>query len=441
MILFMSNSGESLPMAYRLKQEGTKAVVYLHGERYRKNYKGMVDTIGLGSLKQVLKKTDLVVFDISRNNERSKNDLALLKMFGIRTGSSSVFGPVADKLKKSVKVIGQSEATEEIELDRKKGSDLAKRIGMKDPETFEFKWFKEGIAFLQKEKQALYVFKPCDNQDLDMTYVEKFPGELIEKMQHDYPRRVGTERIEFILQKVVDGWEISTEGWFDGSDWIHFNHTVEDKRLMNGSLGPTIGSQSNTVWVKRKMGGLLIRNLRNMTPFLKAAKYIGPIDINSIVSSEDGEPYFLEFSPRFGYDAIYCLMALMKTSLTEFFQNGFKADFHSGFTASARISIPPYPYSEPRLLDAFAKEVPVSGKTDNFWMEDVLFDDRIRCAGADGILGVMTGRGETVIDAWKQVYEHIGQINVGAYLQFRTDGPRRAEKVLKAFQRIGAVYD
>ena len=441
MIVFMSNSGESLPIAYRLKQEGTKSVVYLHGERYRHNYKNMVPTIGLGSLKETLKKATLVIFDISRNNEGSKNDHALLKMFGLKKTSSSVFGPVADKLKKSVKVIGQSEETETLELDRKEGADLAKKIGIQDPETYEFHGLKEGINFLQSEKDALFVFKPCNNQDMDMTYVEKFPGELIEKMQHDYPRRIGGEKLDFIIQKCVDGHEISTEFWWTGEEAIHFNHTIEDKRLMNASLGPTIGSQNNTVWMKKKMSGLLVKELKKMGEVLKKAKYIGPCDCNSIISKEDGKPRFLEWSIRFGYDALFCLLSQLKTPLTDFFTNDFQGEFHDGFTASARLTIPPFPYHEPKLLDAFAKEVPIGGRLDNFWMEDVLMDDRIRCAAADGILGVMVNRGDTPLEAWQNVYRDIQDIKVGAYLQYRTDGPRRAEKVIAAFQKKGIEYE
>jgi len=437
----MSHSGESLPIAYRLKQEGTKSVVYIHGERYRKNYKNMVQTIGIGSLKETLNKATLVIFDISRNNEGSKNDLALLKMFGIKKTSHSVFGPVADKMKKHVKVIGQSEETELLEMDRKAGADLARKIGIMDPETHEFNNMKSGIEFLKENPDDMFVFKPCDNQDLDMTYVEKFPGELIEKMTHDYPRRIGTDKITFILQKCVDGWEISTEFWWTGEEAIHFNHTIEDKRLMNASLGPTIGSQNNTVWMKKKANGLLVKELTAMGPVLKKAGYIGPCDCNSIVSKEDGKPRFLEWSPRAGYDALFCFLTGLKTPLTDFFTKDFKGEFHDGFTASARLTIPPFPYCDPKLLDAFAKEVPVSGKLDNFWMEDVLMDDRIRCAAADGILGVMVNRGDTPLEAWQNVYNDIDQIRVGAYLQYRTDGPRRAEKVIAAFQKRGIVYE
>src|SRR5208337_1414088 len=122
---------------------------------------------------------------------------------------------------------------------------------------------------------------------------------------------------------------------------------------------------------------------------------------------EDLEPTFLEWSPRFGYDAIYCLLALIETPITEFFLNDFKADFKDGFVASQRITIPPFPYHDSKLLNVFAKDILVGGNAKNMWWEDVYMGDRMRCAGSDGILGVVTAHGDTIIDAHKAMYEEI----------------------------------
>ena len=43
--------------------------------------------------------------------------------------------------------------------------------------------------------------------------------------------------------------------------------------------------------------------LEPLVPFLKKGGFIGQIDVNTIVSEEDGSPYALEFTPRPGYDA------------------------------------------------------------------------------------------------------------------------------------------
>jgi len=381
-----------------------------------------------------------VIFDITHVNEKNKQDVALLKIFKIRTGSPTVFGPVADKLKKNHKVIGASEWTEHLEMDRYKGSEIARKIGMNIPETHDFNNLKQGVKFL-KGKKDRWVFKPDNNQDLDLTYVEKFPGELVMKMQEDYPGRLKTEKIEYMLQKFVDGYEVSTEGWWDGRQWTLFNHTVEDKRLMNSNLGPAIGSQNNTVWVKKNPNSLLVRELKNLGPYLQRAGYIGPVDINAVVAKHDRKPYFLEFTPRFGYDALYCLLSLVKGPIRGFFVTNSKISFHDGFASSERISIPPYPYSSTQLLTAFAKDVPIWGSPEQnplFWMEDVYLNGgRLKCAGADGILGVIAARGNSLGGSVGNVYRGIDKLRIGAYLQYRTDLGRRSERFLKAMEKMG----
>jgi phosphoribosylamine-glycine ligase len=435
-ILWISNSGECLPIAWRMGLEGAKVAVYVHNPKHRINYEGIMERVNLGSLRKNLKAADQVIFDITHPNHRKPQDMALLKMFGIKASSRSVFGPVADKLKKNHQVIGGAEWCEEIELDRKLGSDVGQKIGMRISETHDFKALRQGTKFLKGRKDR-WVLKPHDNADLDLTYVEKYPGELLRKFQGELPRRVG-EKFHYMLQRVVDGVEISTEGWFDGKGWKHFNHTIEDKRLMAGNLGPAIGSQGNTVWVKGSKG-LLVEELTRLTPWLQRAGYVGPVDINAIVT-EDRQAYFLEFSPRCGYDALYCLLTLLEGSLTDFFTKGFKGTFAPGFASSQRLSIPPFPYANRDLLATMAKEVPLEGSLNRwpwFWAQDVRLDEdaQLCCAGSDGILGVATGRGATVGEAVGQVHRRLKGMKIGAYLQYRLDGARRPERAIETLKK------
>ena len=145
--------------------------------------------------------------------------------------------------------------------------------------------------------------------------MESWPGELQSKLTGEYKDRLG-DKLDFVLQKVVEGVEISTEGWFDGERFVHFNHTIEDKRLMNSNLGPAIGSQSNTVWIKQDPHGLLVSELGRLVPLLKKAAYIGPIDANCVISETDRRPYFLEWTCRQGYDALYSLLSLLSGVIT-----------------------------------------------------------------------------------------------------------------------------
>lgn len=434
MIVFISNSGEILPVAYRLQQAGEDVAVYMHSPAYRANYDDLIPKTPASKLPGLVKRADAVVFDIIRPNEKSRQDITLLKVFRCPASVPEVFGAVADKMRKITKnpVIGACAGITAWELDRKKGEEVAQSIGIHVPETYEFQSLKAGAKFL-KDRKDRWVFKPSNNQDLDLTYVEKWPGELRTKLEGEYGDRIG-DKVEFILQKVVEGVEISTEGLFDGQRFTSFNHTFEEKKLMTGNLGPAIGSQNNVVWVKRNMNGLLVKELKRLEPKLKAAGYVGPIDVNCIVSEKDKRPYFLEWSVRMGWDAFYNLLVLLNGSIRGLLINRFRANFKQGFSASERITIPPFPYQTRELLDNYAKGVDIASGFDSphFWAEDILKNgDRIECAGADGILGVVTGYGLSVGAATDAVYKNIEKLKVASTLQYRTDLGERAERDLE----------
>ena len=422
-ILFFSNSGECLPIAWRLMQEGLDVGVYIHSPQYRKNYDGMLPKVSVRSLKTVLKTTDTVIFDTTRANERTKQDIILLKTFGLTSASPGVFGPVADKLKNDHRVIGSSTITEELELD--KGIKLAEEMGFAIPEFHKFKDLSEGIKFLTKTKNQ-WVFK----SNIEFTYVESFAGELLARMLE---KKV-TE-CEHILQEKIDGVEVSTEVWIGKQGPKNLNQTIESKRLMAGNLGPAIGSQSNTVYMK-KTDDLISKALLKMADYLHKEDYVGPCSVNVIV--RDGVPYFLEWTPRFGYDALYCLLTLLKGTISEFLLSDFDGEFHKGYACSQRISIPPYPYASPSLLTTFAKDVPVESKLmPFFWAQDIYTDaGKIKCAGADGIVGVVTARDERLEAAWSKVYSAIGKLKIAAYLQYRngsySEHKKRCKKLGKS---------
>jgi len=436
-IVFVSNHGESLPLVYRLKKMGIFCPIYLHTPQCQHLYDGLINTkVDLKGLRKALLNTKIIIFDTIKRNEKKRHDGALLKTFGLKANVKELFGAVADKLKKDYKVFGGSEATGEIELDRFKGEELARKAGLLVPETYRFKNLNEGIKFLKARKNR-WVFKPYGNLDLDLTYVEKYPGELLGKMEYEFKPRIG-DSVEYILQKVVDGIELSTEGWFDGKNWLNFNHTIEDKKMMNGNLGVAVGSQNNTVWLKKNPNGLLMPEFKKMSPFLKDVGYKGPIDINAIINEKDKKPYFLEWIPRIGYDAFYCLMELVKNPLVDFWVKDFNVGFYDGYASSARVTIPPFPYADEELLEDMAMDTIIKGRLDDypqFWGEDVyLKDGKLACAGSDGIIGVMASRGNGLGNAWGNVYRELNGLKVGNYLQFRTDGLKRPEKAIRTLK-------
>jgi hypothetical protein len=172
---------------------------------------------------------------------------------------------------------------------------------------------------------------------------------------------------------------------------------------------------------------MLAQNFDKLGRMASRQGYQGPIDINCIVKG--GVPYFLEFTPRLGYDAIFCLSMLLQGSMTDFLTKGFNGKLREGFAASQRVSIPPYPYDSEDLLKQYAAGVPVNVGLDEMHLQDVYRDGKqLRCAGADGIIGCMARHGNSIGGAYGNVFRALQGVKIGAYLQYRTDGPRDAER-------------
>lgn len=443
--LFVSNTGECLPIASRLKKEGHGVAVYIHNRKFQSNYDGMLDKLTMNQLLGETRKADLVIFDMNKPVE-SKSDRALLKMFGAKGGGDhGVFGPVADAIRSTGKtVLGCSRDTERLELDRNLGAKVAGRCGLDIPKSERFTSLQQGRRFLGGRKDR-WAFKPCDNQDLDLTYVERFAGELLGKMTVQFPKRLSA-KAEYILQEVIEGVELSTEAWWTGKRWTCMNHTAEDKCFMTGDLGPRVGSMNNTVWLKKKRG-LMADVFERLTPIVQKAKYVGPWDINCIVSARDRRPYFLEHTPRLGYDAIYCLLTLCVGSMSGFFEyvsglSSSKPRFKAGYASSVRLSVPPYPYEDDKLLEAVAKDVIVDGDLTGLWLEDVYSNGKnIMCAGSDGVVGVVTGRAQTIDGSVKDVYQKAEKVKIASYPQYRTDAGKRAKQATEKLKAWGVAVD
>ena len=155
-------------------------------------------------------------------------------------------------------------------------------MGFAIPEFHKFKDLSEGIKFLTKTKSQ-WVFK--GESKIEFAYVENFTGELLARILEK--KVVG---YEYVLQEKIEGTEVSTEIWIGKQGPKNLNQTIESKRMMAGNLGPAIGSQSNTVYMK-KTDNLISKALLKMADYLHKEDYIGPCGVNCIV--RNGVPYFL----------------------------------------------------------------------------------------------------------------------------------------------------
>lgn len=451
-ILFISDSRESIPIAQRLVKEGVGVSFYIHDKVYRKNFEGILPRISMQEIPKALRQSQVVIVDITLPWHDNPHDKDLHSMFGIHGKQEGVFGPIADKLMKTHKVLGSSTWTQHIELDREAGFKLAKKIGFDIPAYQKFKGLQEGIAFLQSRegKKSKWCFKMLGNGPLDLTYPETFEGEILDMMQTTLPVRfkrmkppVNENKVEYILQEYVEGVECSSELWWDGKGFLNPNRTCESKKLGSGDTGPATGSASNTVAMASDINGRIFKEMQKLKPYLSLSGYIGPIDANCIIA--EGKDWFLEWTPRFGYSAIYCLLRFIpEGQLSNFFLKDFRTMFQEGYVASQLLSLYPYPNPNQSELAQMVEDNWVAHRLDDpdVWYQDIYKaqDGKLRMGGADGMVGVITALADTPAEAIQKVQKKCEKFSVSGNCQYRIDHEAKHMKRINKLRSIGVDF-
>ncbi len=324
--------------------------------------------------------------------------------------------------------IGDGDLHSELEDDRLFGIEIMEQCGIGVPFYETFNDISDAKRFVKKTNKT-FVFKPSggQTQDTASTYVSKSPEDLIKYL--DKLGRI-SKGVEFILQEVVSGTEISTEGWFNGTDFFLINATLEEKRFMEGNKGPHTGCSGNLVWIYNQQNPPYIfhEGLEKLKGFLQEYNYRGMIDLNTIVG--DSKLYGLEWTPRFGYDASATLYSCFNEGIGDFFGeiasggNNPAIMCSNTFAAAIRISIPPYP-SE--IKNKHPGEVPIEGIEEddvpkNCFLYDCCLDDsdNFVTAGINGLVCVPIQSGGSIEDVFGRLGAKINKIRIPD-MQYRND--------------------
>jgi hypothetical protein len=405
----------------------------------------MMPRITLEALPEQIKECTHVVVDMVRPNNEKPEDLAFLKRFDLSAKSLGVFGGFSDKLRRAYPnktIINGGRFSERVELNREEGIALARRLGFKIPEYHKFNSLKEGAKFVHSGpgKGKKWVIKPNGNVALDMTYTSNFKNgeDILDLLTHTYPARFGTDKVEFILQIFVEnGVELSSALIFYKGRIISANRTFESKKFIEGDKGPNVGSASNTVWQCKDAEGIVHKELQGLLPYI--ADLNGEADANCIIT-QNGDLNFLEWTFfRYGLDALYCQQAqIRRGKRATWWLRGLKAEYKAGFAASQRLTIWPAPRVK---TESDRKEIrgnlinhDLKDLTD-WWLQDVQQDSqgKLRVAGADGLVGVVTATADDMETAINAVQKECEEIEIVGNKQWRSD---HAQKHLERMEKL-----
>lgn len=428
--LFRSSDALCLPQALRVKSEGNQVKLSVQRPGFDKTGDGLIDKV---------------------MNFASAADWADIVVYDVQDGP---LGEEADALRaKGKPTIGASALGQQIEHDRKIGIEFARASGVKCPEVEEF----SGGAAFAKARDYL------STQSRNIDWVLKINGKAPEGVGTFVSKdgRVGATRMlrhweemyrkagikaDFIITKKIDGCEISTEAWFNGHDFVLPNHTIERNKFFPGDLGEKVGCSGNVVWLTEREAPLIQRLLVPLIGQL-AGKFVGPIDVNVIIEDKTNEPVFLEYSPRFGYDAVFALMELFESDFGEFLWSvargqPWRGKMREGFAGDVRVCVPPFPAKG--SADGTSDEaigVPIFGLAKTYdphvHLVEVMIDrdDQYVTSGPHGYVLSVTDRGESPREAEDAAYARLKAIHI-PNMRYRND---LSDAIEEEYSRIEAT--
>ena len=412
--LFVSLESLSGDLAWTLKKEGHEVKCYIKAKSDADVYNGFVEKVE--RWEDWVDWSEVIIFD------------------------DVEFGSIAERLRKKGKfVVGGSEYTDRLEIDREFGQAELKRHGVNVLPGWHFSSYEEAIAFI-KNNPDRYVFKPSGNtpsggKGLLFIGQEEDGKDLLELLEQN--KNVWQKKAPlFLLQKFVSGVEVGVGAYFNGKDFVYpINVNFEHKRVFPGDIGPFAG-EMGTLMFWSEPNTLFRATLAKMLPALQESGYIGYIDINCIVNSRGIYP--LEFTSRLGYPLIFMHLEGLLTSTGEWLWklargDNFELKTKKGFQIVVRISVPTFfAKAKDRETVEMYRDLPIlfkkSSNLDGIHIEDVKIEDGVwRIAGESGVLLSVTGSGATVEEARRQVYSRVQNIMV-LNMFYRTDiGAKWAE--------------
>jgi phosphoribosylamine-glycine ligase len=405
-IALNSYSGTGAWLALRLLEEGHKVNYFLSSKEYAPILEGIVPSPQLINLRDGYKampdygRYDLSIFDLTGRERWAEYSARLCP------------------------TIGDGKIHSKLEDDRAFAMEVMENCGILVPPYERFEEPGAAKSYVLKTGKT-YVYKCDGGQDVgtDTTYVSSGVEDMLDHIDKLWEESKGAK---FILQERISGTEVSTEGFFNGEDFYLLNSTLECKKFMNDDIGPQTGCSGAVVFTHGLAEPALYKHgLGRMKSYLRSIGYVGPLDLNTICTSQGA--YGLEFTPRFGYDAIALLMEmyagdfgtmLHRIAIGDIPEQSYRAEF----CASIRLSIPPYPsehatrHSKGQIIEGIDKE-----DYEHTFMYDISkCNGHMESCGICGFLACPMGCGDSITSAFSACNSRLQRIKVPG-LQYRTD--------------------
>ena len=354
------------------------------------------------------------------------------------------YGEIQDRLRREgLNVIGGGTYGARLENDRVYAQRVLAELGLVTPPIFEFSDIDEATRFID-QRPARYVLK-SNGPDAPSFVGRHQMGADVRAMLVSGEKVVAPS---FVLMEFIDGVEMEVGAYFNGEDFLEpACLDWEHKRFFPGDLGELTGEMGTVVTYSRTKR-FFDRTLAKIAPLLRANRYCGYINLNTIVNQEGIWP--LEFTCRFGYPGYAILDPLQKTSWANLFRgmrtrSALRFDTEPGFAVGIVITTPPFPYSRDTvpvpvgLPLLFEGDLSPAEQRHVHYGEVALRNGVLVTSGASGYTLVVTGTGQT-IEAARDDANALAAKVVVANARYRTDiGTRLIKGEFATVEALGLL--
>jgi phosphoribosylamine---glycine ligase len=250
--------------------------------------------------------------------------------------------------RRGARIVGGNDRSCAWEIERTVGMAAFRKAGIALPDYREFSDYDSAIAYVKKHDSP-FVSKPCGAvDDKSLSYVAKSPDDLV-YMLGRWKRKHGRPPCPFMLQEKISGVEFAVGAWFGPAGFAPgWEENFEFKKLCAGDLGPNTGEQGTVMRYTRE-SKLARQVLAPLEDQLHRLGYVGNVDVNCIVD-EQGAPWPLEFTMRFGWPAFQIETALFTVDPIEYLYGVAEGRPPRGahrmdtIAVGVVMEIPPYPH-------------------------------------------------------------------------------------------------
>jgi phosphoribosylamine--glycine ligase len=357
--------------------------------------------------------------------------------------------------KKGYPVFAPSWESAQLELERGKGQDLFRKVGIKVVDYEVFRDYRKAEEHVRSQMKRV-VSKPMGDRDKALSYVSKSPADMCYMLQ----RWAKLEPIckPFLIQEFVGGIEFAVNGWLGPKGFArHIEEAFEHKKLMNDDYGPNTGEMGTAIKYVSK-SSLADEVLFPLERELIKMGHRGSVDV-SVIIDEDGNPMPLEFTCRPGWPAFNIVQPLhpdpcewMAHLIDGEDTFAPKLDHAIGVV----LAIPDFPYNQ--FESKKVSGIPIYNLDDDNPYREYLAPCEVESGVAPAMdgdeivqkrlmvstgqyLAVATGCGDSVREAQEEAYKAAESMEIPNNVILRTDIGDKMKKQIPQLQEYGYATD